>query len=366
MGTRSNLAFVLPHLRPGGAEVAVVNWLGAIDRTAFAPLVLLKRRDGALLDRVPRDVPVIEVGGARAPAFTLRLRRALDRHCVDIAYSATSAANLALAATSLLPGRPVRRFLSEHTSPDAYAAEAKWAVLRRGITRYLYPKAERILVPTQAIADTLSSNHPGLSVCVVPNPVVNLSDTSVWHRPADHDATFFHVLAAGRLVPAKGFDLLIEAAGLLRDRGVNVRMTICGEGPLRAQLQATIDRLGLQALVTLAGYCGDLPARMRDADAFVLSSRREGFGNVIVEAMAQRLPVIATRLPGPSALIRDGSTGLLVAPENPSYLADAIARLAASPAEAKRLAKAAVSGIDRYDIAASARILSARLRSSMT
>ncbi|WP_156841926.1 glycosyltransferase [Novosphingobium aquimarinum] len=364
MPTPLKVAFVLPHLRPGGAEMAVLNWLSALPRDEFAPVLLLKRLEGALLSRVPADVPVIAVGGRRAAGFAWRLQKALNAQQVDLAYSATSAANLALAVTGLLPGRKARLFISEHTTPAAFTQEAKWPWLRRLLTRHLYPRATAALVPTDAIAADLAAMVPHIPVHVVPNPVVAF-------RPEEPDRPHtaqtggrpFTILAAGRLVSAKGFDVLLDAAARLRDLGHDIRLTICGEGPLRAELEAQAESLRIRPFTTFAGYCADLPSRMRRSDAFVLSSRREGFGNVIVEAMHEGCPVIAANLPGPAALIWDKRTGLLVEPEDPQYFAEAIASLVNDPQLARRLAVAGRDGTRKYDIGASARILAERFRS---
>ena len=358
------LAFVLPHLRPGGAEMAVVNWVGALPREDFEPVLLLKRAEGSLLSRVPEDVKVVEVGGRRAADFAWRLHKALNEHQIDVAYSATSATNLALTATSFLPGRKIRLFVSEHTTPRAYADEAKWPWLRRMLTRRLYARASTVLVPTKAIAADLENTVPHVPVAVVPNPVVDFGegepDRANSGSRADRPLS---ILAAGRLVSAKGYDVLLDAAAMLRDLGIEFHLTVCGEGPLRADLEARVERLQLRTRVTLAGYCADLAGRMRQSDVFVLSSRREGFGNVIVEAMHEGCPVIATTLPGPLALIRDKQTGLLVEPDNPQYLAQAIAHLAKDPQLAGKLAAAARAGTRKYDISASALTLAERFRS---
>jgi glycosyltransferase involved in cell wall biosynthesis len=128
-------------------------------------------------------------------------------------------------------------------------------------------------------------------------------------------------------VPAKGFDALIEACRRAREAGLAFTLTIHGEGPLEAGLRMQIAAAGLADRVTLAGYADLAPARAA-ADLFVLASRREGFGNVLVEAMAAGLPVLATRAGGPETFIADGRNGFLVAPDDPAALAAALVALA--------------------------------------
>ncbi len=140
------------------------------------------------------------------------------------------------------------------------------------------------------------------------------------------------IVSVGRLIPKKGFDLLIGAAAALRDRGVAFRMEIIGEGRLRQALRERIRFFGLQRSVTLRGMLvkNEVREAYRRAACVVLASRiapngdRDGIPNTLAEAMACGLPVVATRLPSIEELVQDGETGLLVPPENMRALADAL------------------------------------------
>jgi glycosyltransferase involved in cell wall biosynthesis len=356
------LGFVLPHLRPGGAERCVVNWLRALDRARFTPFLFLKRVEGAFLDLLPADVTPVPLGGARAALLPAAIGRALAEHGIDVAYSATNAVNLALMAART----SARRIVSEHTSPEGYLAEAKLRALRRLAMRRYYPRADAVAVPTEAIGSELRrALAVPLTTEVIANPVVesaSAANAGAQSRAASfldpgvrRGVARFRILAAGRLVPAKGFDTLIEALAMLGDLVFEAH--IHGDGPLDAELRARIAAGGLAGRVHLHGYA-DLAAAMAEADLFVLSSRREGFGNVVVEAMAAGLPVLATRTPGPAALIDDGVTGWLVPPENPHALAVAIARLARDPDRGRVVAPARAVAM-RYTVAASTAALEA-------
>jgi glycosyltransferase involved in cell wall biosynthesis len=335
------VAFLLPHFRPGGAERVVLNWIAALDRNRFEPILMLGRVDGAFLDLLPADTRVLAIGGNRALTRPLSIARRLREHRIDVAYSATSAMNLALLAA------PTRtpQIVSEHTPPAAFRAEAKWPLLRGTATRLLRRRARAIAVPTRAIADELAAAR----VHVVRNPVLA-------GKPAPLAAcapTSTHLVAAGRLVQAKGFDTLIDAMALLARQGERVTLAIHGDGPERAALEAQIARAGLHGTVTLAGYTPDLAPAIAGAALFVSSSRREGFGNVLIEAMAVGTPVLATRAGGPETFITHDRNGFLVEPDDPAALARTIAALLHNPARRASVRLAARDTAARYTVAAS-------------
>jgi glycosyltransferase involved in cell wall biosynthesis len=136
--------------------------------------------------------------------------------------------------------------------------------------------------------------------------------------------------AAGRLSPEKGFDILLRAAAQLRQKGADLELWIVGEGDDRPRLQALIAELGAASWARLLGYRADLRAIYQALDVFALSSFREGLPNVLLEAMALEVLVVATEIAGIPRLIRDGENGLLVPPGAVDGLAQALARVLAN------------------------------------
>ena len=149
------------------------------------------------------------------------------------------------------------------------------------------------------------------------------------------------IVAAGRLHPKKGFDVLIAALALLRDQGQAFDAQIAGEGDERGKLEGLIAQHGLADRVRLVGWQGDVSAFLATGDVFAFPSYQEGFPLVLLEAMAVGLPVASSAIPGPVEMIDEGISGHLVAPGDPAALAQALAGLIAAPRTAVALGQAA-------------------------
>lgn len=128
----------------------------------------------------------------------------------------------------------------------------------------------------------------------------------------------------GRLHAIKGFDILLHAVARLRDAGLDFRLKLGGEGPAQAELQALTVALGLQDRVEFSGWISDPMEFLAGIDLFVVPSREESFGLVVIEAMAAGVPVIASDTEGPCEVLKDGTLGTLFAREDTEALADSI------------------------------------------
>lgn len=142
-----------------------------------------------------------------------------------------------------------------------------------------------------------------------------------------------HVVFVGRLDPVKGTPLLVEAFAAAHASHPDARLTVVGDGPARAGLEAQVRKLGLGDVVTFAGFRsqGEVTEILDDADMLVLPSFAEGVPVVLMEAMASRIPVIASRVAGVSELVEDGISGHLVAPGDVAALAARLEALMSDP-----------------------------------
>jgi len=144
----------------------------------------------------------------------------------------------------------------------------------------------------------------------------------------------------GRLIAQKGVDVLLEAFARLRPEHPDTRLIIVGAGDLRADLETQAAAQGLGGCVTFAGWVDDAPALMPGCDVIAMPSRWEGFGLVALEAMNARRSLVASRVSALPEIVVDGETGMLVPPDDPERLAEAIGGLLAEPDQAKAMGEA--------------------------
>lgn len=272
--------------------------------------------------------------------------RALRRQIRDIrpeiiiSFGDTTNVTTLLAAVGM--ALPV--VICEQVDPRQYAIGTAWSLLRRAV----YRLAVALVVVSKAMATGWAQNIvPNDRIRVIPNPVHFMPTGSA--RPSNVAVRGGTIVAMGRLVKQKGFDILLEAFRLCSDCHPQWSLYILGEGDERETLEAMAETLKLQERVKFLGLVKDPSLVLRDADMFVMSSRFEGFPLALIEAMACGLPVISTDCPtGPSEIIRNGVDGILVPAEDAHALSAAMECLLADPEKRRRLATEAVNIVDRF------------------
>lgn len=338
-------------LRSGGAERVVTELANHWSRTGHVVTVLtLVGEEKPFYDLHPGvevqalGVASVSEGALEAAVANMRriwhLRRILRRIEPDVAIGAMPRANVLLRLATIATRTAV--ILTEHTDPLRYPLTPVWKRLR-GVT---YPFADSLVAVSQGILDRL----PGCQAAderVIPNPVTIRDRDEL--EAAGQEGTGRRLVGMGRLAHEKGFDLLIRAFAQVADARPEWNLEIWGEGEGREALEALICDLELEDRILMPGRTNQPFRVMASADLFVLSSRYEGFGNVLAEAMCVGVPVVSFACPsGPEEIVRHGVDGLLVPPEDVEALASAIARLMDSPEARRRLAERAVEARDRF------------------
>jgi glycosyltransferase involved in cell wall biosynthesis len=178
---------------------------------------------------------------------------------------------------------------------------------------------------------------------------------SVWNIPPDAPL----VTIVGRLVPVKNHALFLEAAAKVLAQMPDTRFAIVGDGELRQELEAQVDRLGMRGAVTFTGWQRDVVSAYADSDVLVISSVNEGTPFTVIEAMATGCPVVATAVGGLPDFLDHGALGALVPSGDAKALAEAIVRMLRQPPDAEQLRTMIV---ERYGIARLTRDLDALYR----
>jgi glycosyltransferase involved in cell wall biosynthesis len=289
-----------------------------------------------------RSVSLIRLPGTllRLPVRLRRLRQELIASSPDAVVCFMEHANILV---SLLVGRELRVILTEHSDPSRRKIGWGWRILRR----LIYRKAD-VLVSVSAGVDAGFAWLPRDQRVVIPNP---LPPDALAEGAVTSDLPAPYLVAMGRLSAEKGFDLLIEAFRRVADRCPEWSLVIIGDGEQREALSAQAARHGLQEAIHLVGAKLDPFPLLRGAEFFVLSSRWEGFGNVLAEALACGLPVVSFDcLSGPSEIVHHARNGLLVPPEDTAALAEALAAMMGDRELRQRLAFHAADSVVAFDV----------------
>lgn len=304
--------------RHGGAETFFVRLAAALARRGTVEQRVLIRRDAARARALrAAGVAVGELGfaGRFDLSTRLALRREIGAFRPDMVLTWMSRATLLCPSGDFV-----------HVGRLGGYYDLKY-----------YRRVDHLVGNTQAlVAYAVSRGWPRERVHYLPNFAPDPAPAAPLTRaPLQTPEAAPLALALGRLHPNKGFDLLLRALAAVPD----LYLWIAGEGALRNTLERLARDLGLVRRVRFLGWREDVPALLASADLLVCSSRHEPLGNVVLEAWAARVPVVALASAGPGALIADEESGLLVPPEGaPGGLARALARLSGDPALRARLA----------------------------
>lgn len=209
-----------------------------------------------------------------------------------------------------------------------------------------YPLFDAVAVLTHRDEEDYARILPDTRLVRIPNAVHSMDQ-----EPSDWSNKI--AVAAGRLAPQKGFDMLIPAWAKVAERRPDWQLRIFGHGDKKAQLRALIEKHHLYNQVLLMGQTQTLDDELAKSSMYVLSSRFEGLPMVMIEAMTHALPVVSFDCPtGPADVLTDGQEGILVPPEDVDAFADALCRLMEDKALREKMGKAALQTAQNYSPAA--------------
>lgn len=347
--------FLLDSFMIGGTETQAVELARRLDPKSYQVTIGCLRREGPLLERLEgTPVEIVEVdmgGGVDSPSGMLRilkLARFLRKGRFRILHAHDLWSNIVGMFAAMLARTPVTI-----TSQRDLSHAAWYGTYRRRVLRFLQRRSSVVLTNAKAIRDGLiEQDHlPPDKVCVVYNGV----DLERFSAPADRANLFpgsegkkLIVLVGNMITDVKGHQVLISAAPDVVKAHPQTQFVLVGEGIKRAEYQQRVKDLGLQANFLFLGRRNDVPAILSCCDIAVLPSLAEGLPNAVLEYLAAGLPVVASGLGGNLEIIQDGTTGLLVPPQDSRALAAALITLLTNDGLAARIASSGREYVERH------------------
>lgn len=322
---RAKILVAIPSLSAGGAERVVVTLANQWSRGGHDVVIATFESAAAKpfypidadVRLVPLDLPPVSKPKWRAIAHTFKriaaLKRAIRAEQPDVVISFLTKMNVMTAIAADRLGVPV--IISERNNPYAQQFDRFWDTARG----FAFPKAFAFVTMTQGAAEFFPEKQRPRTR-IIPNPV---SVPAVERRANGTTLT-----AVGRLTGQKRFDRLIDAFALVAGDFPDWSLVIWGEGERRAELEALAERRGLAGRVRLPGLTEKPGGWLEHADALALSSDYEGWPNVVIEALAGGVPVVAVDCEfGVKEILADGDLGLIAPRADTPAFAEALARM---------------------------------------
>lgn len=342
---------LIDHLGSGGSQVLLADQVEARDRNVRASVWCLRERS------VPGVAERLRAAGAPPldlkidllhPHRMLAVRRVLATENPDILHTHLDYASVVGPALAMTLGsrRPAVLLHLENDPFMQFSVGNRWLIGR------LARRVELVVAVSEGVRRRAEAAFSGARRMVVVRPGIDLQrfrrESADRRMVAALRGSHHHVVGTvARLAEQKSVHILLDAGSHLIGEGVDLRIVIVGDGPLRGALEGRAARLGIEQRVSFLGYRDDVVTAYAAMDVFVLPSKFEGYGLTFLEAMAVGVPVVGTRVIGSEEAVQEGRTGLLVPTGDALALADAVRRLLDDPGLAKDLAQRARDWVTR-------------------
>lgn len=348
------IGFVVEGLDIGGTELSLMKWLRHCDRRKFEPLVFAFR-GGVLeseLKAIGIPVSIVEKRAAFNTAFVGRLASEFKKarlhlvHCRNgipaISYGVAAARLAGLVVISSVHGRT--HYLDRSLRTTLWFWILRWnhrvITVTEGIKKELVLLAHIPEKKIRVIHNGIDTASGGLSV-----------DRAELRRETGLNENDFVIGTVGNLRPIKGHKYLVEAFAVVKKRLASAKLVLVGKGEEEDNLRRQASELGVADAVMFLGYRPDAAKVVRTFDVFVLPSLSEGFPNVVLEAAAVKVPVVASRVGGMEEILTAEESGLLVEPKSAEEIAGQIRRLAMDKALVSRLTERAYrTVVERFGV----------------
>ncbi len=331
--------FIINDLGGGGAERVFVNIANGFRENGFDVEILLGKKTGVYLTLVHPDMGIAEIGGTSFYKYLVALPAIFKKKQYSHIFTASDYISAAAIIAKKVTSVSSKIYVTHHCSLPRKRQLKHWKgdQVMKSIHRFIFPLADKIIAVSNGSLAWLreSSKHTLSQGITIYNPVFDDSIYTLAKIPVSFPASILDkiiLVNVGRLEEQKDQFTLLKAFAILYQLNPQFVLFILGQGSLRQSMQSFIETNNLQQVVYLLGFDTNPFKWMSNCHVFVLSSINEGFGNVLVEAMALGKTIVSTDCPsGPAEILQNGALGYLCPVQDPAALAATILKAVNSP-----------------------------------
>ena len=346
---KAHIAFFIPTLGGGGAERVFLRLAKEFVHLGHSVDIVVKEKAGELLSMVPLGVRVIDLKASRMSASLFPLVNFMKSEKPDLIISGLELPNTIAVLARLISRVKTVLIITFHGVIDPISDNSSKRYIEKIFARYLYPLADHYVAVSQGVAEDVKKHYrlPLEQIKIIYNPVPITDIQAKANEPINH--RFFEedvpvILGIGRLSPKKDFKTLVDVFSIIRKKQ-KARLIILGEGELRKNIESQIKDLCLQNDIDLLGFVENPYPYLKKANVFVLTSVSEGFGLVLVEAIAVGCPIVALESDGGISEVLDhGRYGDILPRENLDLLIETI-----NKAFLRRRVEIPIDWLERFD-----------------
>lgn len=319
----------MANLMSSGAERVTVNIMKQLDKEKFEIFLVMVSKEGTLLKEIPTYITIMDLNAKKTLFSILKFRKVVKEIQPDVIYSTMTHTTIAQYLALVGMRRKPLRVLRNDTSPKLLKQERSLNLLWEIFLKKAYQSADKILAQTPEMKEEVFKYYgtPNNKIDVFINPIEeNEIQEKISNVTNPFDTNHINVVAAGRLTHAKAFDVLLEAFKTVVEKESRFKLYIIGRDDGEEEKLKTLQKkLKLEKHLFFLGFQSNPYQYYHFSDLFVLSSRREGLPNAVLENLYLKKPIVATKcVPFLSALINDGENGFLTEVENSQALASKI------------------------------------------
>lgn len=317
MPKKKKVLFFIYQMGAGGAARTLLNIINHLNRDTFEPVLVTLNFDGSYEKYLKEDIKFIKLSTNRLRKSIIPLAKIIRQEKPDLVFSTIPVYNTVATLARFLSFTRTKGIVRE----AAYLGGDFKTNLKLRLFGLLYRTSHKVIALSEGVKHNLMKRYrvPKRKIDVIYNPVdlENIHrQMTEGHLPDEHTAIFQKdtkvIVTAGRLVAEKDQQTLLKAFAQVRQT-LDVELFILGEGELEQTLKQLAQDLGIYEYVHFAGFVSNPYIYFHKADLFVLSSLNEGFGHVLVEALATKVPIVSTACkPGALEVLADGAYGTLV------------------------------------------------------